>query len=166
MVTLFALFRTLLFVTIFMGFTLVYLPARVLSASGIVRPAAIGGVQILGLVVAVLGTVLLLWCVLDFAVIGKGTPAPFDPPRSLITQGPYRFVRNPMYIGAATLLGGAAIFYQSRPLLMYEFGFLLICHLFVVIYEEPALTRKFGQDYEMYRQHVKRWWPRKSLARN
>lgn len=163
MTALFALFRTLIFVTIFMGFTLVYLPARLLSASGIVRPAAMGGLQILGLLVATLGTVLLLWCVLDFALIGQGTPAPFDPPRRLITQGPYRFVRNPMYIGAATLLGGAAIFYQSRPLLIYECGFLIICHLFVVIYEEPALARKFGQDYEVYRHHVKRWLPGKPI---
>ena len=162
MTTLFALFRTLIFATIFMGFTLVYLPARVLSASGIVRPAAMGSMQILGLVVATLGTMLLLWCVLDFALIGKGTPAPFDPPRRLVMQGPYRFVRNPMYIGTGTLLGGATIFYQSRPLLMYECGFLLICHLFVVIYEEPALTRKFGQEYEVYRHQVRRWLPRMS----
>ena len=160
MTTLFVLFRTLIFATIFMGFTLVYLPARVLSGSGIVRPAAIGGMQILGLIVATLGTGLVLWCVLDFALIGKGTPAPFDPPRRLVMQGPYRFVRNPMYIGAGTLLGGATIFYQSRPLLMYECGFLLICHLFVVIYEEPTLTRNFGQDYEVYCQHVRRWLPR------
>lgn len=159
MTTLFVLFRTLIFATIFMGFTLVYLPARVLSGSGIVRPAAIGGMQILGLIVATLGTALVLWCVLNFALIGKGTPAPFDPPRRLVMQGPYRFVRNPMYIGAGTLLGGATIFYQSRPLLMYECGFLLICHLFVVIYEEPVLTRKFGEDYESYRRHVHRWLP-------
>jgi protein-S-isoprenylcysteine O-methyltransferase Ste14 len=157
MTPLFALFRTLIFATV--GFTLLYLPARVLSASGIVRPAAMGGIQIVGLVVATLGTVLLLWCALDFALIGRGTPAPFDPPRKLVTQGPYRFVRNPMYIGAVTLLSGAALFYQSKPLLIYECGFLILCHLFVVIYEEPALARKFGEDYESYRRHVHRWRP-------
>ena len=100
-----------------------------------------------------------MWCILSFAVIGRGTPAPFDPPRRLVVRGPYRYVRNPMYLGAGLALAGAALFYQSGALLGYASGFLVLMHLFVLLYEEPTLGRTFGQDYETYRQQVRRWWP-------
>ena len=102
---------------------------------------------------------LALACILTFVFVGKGTPAPFDPPRRLVIQGPYRFVRNPMYLGAGFALAGAALFYQSIPLLGYAGLFILITHLFVVLYEEPALQRIFDGDYEAYRRRVGRWWP-------
>ena len=103
---------------------------------------------------------LALWCVLTFALVGRGTPAPFDPPRRLVVRGPYRFVRNPMYIGAAIALAGAALFYRSLPLLGYLALFLLVTHLFVCVYEEPTLRRAFGAEYEAYCRRVRRWWPR------
>ena len=65
------------------------------------------------------GGALALWCILAFALVGKGTPAPFDPPRRLVVAGPYRYVRNPMYIGAGLALTGAAMFYGSLRLLSY-----------------------------------------------
>jgi len=92
--------------------------------------------------------------------VGRGTPAPFDPPRRLVIRGPYRFVRNPMYVGAGLALAGAALFYESLPLLAYGGVFLLACHLFVLSYEEPTLKRTFGPDYEAYCHHVNRWRPR------
>jgi len=95
----------------------------------------------------------------DIAFVGKGTPAPFDPPRRLVVRGPYRFVRNPMYIGAALALAGAALFYGSWPLLGYMGLFLLITHLFVRLYEEPVLRRLFGTEYEEYCRVVRRWRP-------
>jgi protein-S-isoprenylcysteine O-methyltransferase Ste14 len=104
---------------------------------------------------------LALWCIFTFVFVGKGTPAPFDPPRRLVIQGPYRWVRNPMYIGAALALAGAALFYQSLGLLGYAGLFLLITHLFVVTYEEPTLRRTFGKDYETYCGQAGRWWPRR-----
>ncbi len=72
-------------------------------------------------------------------------------------SGPYRFVRNPMYIGAGLALAGATLFYGSLPLLIYTVAFFLVTHLFVVLYEEPTLRRTFGQDYEMYCSKIKRW---------
>ena len=75
-------------------------------------------------------------------------------------QGPYRFVRNPMYIGAGVALASAALFYESLPLLGYTCVFFLITHLFVMFYEEPTLRRTFGQDYESVCHKVGRWWPR------
>ena len=99
-------------------------------------------------------------CVLTFALLGRGTPAPFDPPRRLVIRGPYRFVRNPMYIGAGLALGGAALFYNSVWLLAYVVLFLLAAHIFVVWYEEPTLRRTFGEEYDSYCRRVRRWWPK------
>src|SRR5207249_6482843 len=151
--------RAVTYATLFIGLVLVYVPARLLSWSGIVRPAAIEVPQVAGMVIGAAGAAVALWCILTFASIGRGTPAPFDPPRRLVIQGPYRFVRNPMYIGAGLALAGAALFYGSLPLLGYTGLFFLATHLFVVCYEEPTLRRTFGQEYEAYHRQVRRWWP-------
>ena len=71
------------------------------------------------MIIGGIGAAIALWCIFAFAAIGKGTPAPFDPPRRLVIEGPYRFVRNPMYIGATLGLAGAAIFYGSLSLSIY-----------------------------------------------
>jgi protein-S-isoprenylcysteine O-methyltransferase Ste14 len=114
----------------------------------------------MGIVTGCVGAAAALWCIFTFAFIGKGTPAPFDPPRRLVIQGPYRFVRNPMYIGAGLALAGAALFYQSWTLLLYTGLFFLATHLFVVVYEEPTLRRTFGAEYEAYCNRVGRWRPK------
>jgi protein-S-isoprenylcysteine O-methyltransferase Ste14 len=154
----FVIFRTITYATLFVGFLLIYLPARVLASAGIVRPLAMGAPQVAGIIVGSIGAAVALWCIFTFATIGKGTPAPFDPPRRLVIRGPYRFVRNPMYIGATLALAGATLFYKSAPLLAYGGVFLLACHLFVLAYEEPTLRRTFGPEYEAYSQRVRRWW--------
>ncbi len=156
----FVLVRAVTYATLFIGLVLIYVPARLLSWSGIVRPVAIEVQQVAGMVIGAAGAVVALWCIFTFASVGRGTPAPFDPPRQLVVQGPYRFVRNPMYIGAGLALAGAALFYESLPLLGYTGLFFLATHLLVVWYEEPALQRTFGQDYEAYCGRVRRWWPR------
>ena len=156
----FVLFRTLVYAALFIGFVLVYLPARVLASAGISGPATLGVPQMAGMAIAGVGAAVALWCIFTFALIGKGTPAPFDPPRKLVIRGPYRFVRNPMYIGAGLALGGAALFYESWQLLVFTGTFFLVARLFVLIYEEPVLGRSFGQDYQTYRTRVNRWWPK------
>jgi protein-S-isoprenylcysteine O-methyltransferase Ste14 len=135
----FVAFRAITYATLFIGFLLVYLPARVLSMSGIARPTEIESAQIVGIIVGGVGALVALSCVSTFIWIGEGTPAPFDPPRRLVIRGPYRFVRNPMYIGAGLALAGAALFYKSAPLLVYGCAFLVVSHLFVMFYEEPTL---------------------------
>ena len=77
----------------------------------------------------------------------------------LVLRGPYRFLRNPMYAGAATAMAGAALLCGSLALLVYIAAFLLGFHLFVVFYEEPTLRRRFGADYEGCCSYVRRWWP-------
>jgi protein-S-isoprenylcysteine O-methyltransferase Ste14 len=131
----------------------------VLEWAGVGRPAVLGASQIVALVAGAVGAGLALWCVATFAFVGRGTPAPFDPPRRLVVAGPYRRVRNPMYIGAAIALGAAALYYQSLALLAFTAGFLVATHLFVVVYEEPTLRRSFGAEYNDYCREVRRWWP-------
>jgi protein-S-isoprenylcysteine O-methyltransferase Ste14 len=158
----FILVRAIVYAALFIGFVLVYLPARFLSWSGIVAPATTGPAQVAGIMLVTIGTAIALWCVFTFVFIGKGTPAPFDPPRKLVIRGPYRFVRNPMYIGAGMTLAGAALYYQSLSILFYTGLFFLVTHLFVVLYEEPTLRRTFGDEYEAYCRRTTRWWPTRS----
>jgi protein-S-isoprenylcysteine O-methyltransferase Ste14 len=155
----FVLVRAVTYAALFIGLVLIYVPARLISWSGIDRPAAIEVPQLAGMVLGAAGAAVALWCIFTFVSIGRGTPAPFDPPRRLVIQGPYRFVRNPMYIGAGLALAGAALFYESLPLLGYTGLFFLATHIFVVWYEEPTLRRTFGQEYEAYCREVRRWWP-------
>ncbi len=138
-----------------------FLPARVLLWSGIVAPVSIGAAQVAGIVIAASGAVLALSCIVTFIVIGRGTPAPFDPPRRLVVVGPYRLVRNPMYIGAGLALAGAALFYESWALLGYCAAFAFTTHLFAVLYEEPTLRATFGAPYLRYCERVQRWWPKR-----
>ena len=155
----FAVFRTLVYASLFIGLFLVFIPGRILARVGITPVTTLGTPELIGLTLVVLGITLAILCVLTFAVIGKGTPAPFDPPRRLVMAGPYRFVRNPMYIGAGLALFGAAIFYRSLALALYAAVFVIITHLFVMLYEEPHLRRVFGQPYDDYLKTVHRWIP-------
>lgn len=152
-------FRTMVYASAFVAFVLIYLPARFLAWSGMVRPANFEFAQIAGLTVGTIGAAIALWCIATFTTIGKGTPAPFDPPRRLVVRGPYRWVRNPMYIGGGTALAGAAAFYRSLALLLYTAIFFAACELFVLLYEEPHLRRAFGPEYEGYCRSVHRWLP-------
>jgi protein-S-isoprenylcysteine O-methyltransferase Ste14 len=161
----FVLVRALTYATLFIGFVLVFLPARVPRAAGVVMPSTTGASQVLGLVLVITGAVLAVSCVLAFALLGRGTPAPFDPPRRLVVRGPYRFVRNPMYIGAALAVTGAAMFYRSSALATFALGFVLVMHVFVIAYEEPTLRRTFGVEYERYLDAVGRWWPTREHPR-
>jgi protein-S-isoprenylcysteine O-methyltransferase Ste14 len=155
-----ALVRALVYATVFVGLLLVILPQQILTVSGIVRPAVVGPWQVAGLAILVLGGAVALWCILTFALVGQGTPAPFDPPRKLVVAGPYRWVRNPMYVGAGGVLVGTALYYESAALVAFAAGFLLAAHLFVVFYEEPTLERTFGAQYADYRNAVQRWLPK------
>ena len=156
----FVLVRAATYATLFIGFLLIFLPNRILSGAGITRPPAVGPLQVAGFILGISGAAIAVACILTFVFVGKGTPAPFDPPRRLVVGGPYRVVRNPMYLGATLALCGAALFYQSGPLFGYAVLFLLVTHTFVVVYEEPALRRTFDGDYEAYCRRVGRWWPK------
>lgn len=105
------------------------------------------------------GAALALSCVALFVGVGRGTPAPFDAPRRFVAVGPYRIVRNPMYVGGFTLLLGWALYRNSISLLLFSCAFVLLFHLFVIGYEEPTLRNTFGAEYERYLASVPRWIP-------
>ena len=103
------------------------------------------------------GVFVLLWCVRDFYVAGKGTLAPWDPPRRLVRVGLYRFSRNPMYIGVLLVLIGWTLAFRSRSLLIYTGVVAVLFHLRVLSYEEPWLARTFPNDWPLYQARVPRW---------
>ena len=113
-----------------------------------------------GLLPMAAGAAVLLRSIWDFAVIGRGTPAPIDPPKALVVQGFYRYVRNPMYCAVMLLLVGETILFQSSALGRYTIGTFITIHLFVIFYEEPNLRKRFGFSYEAYCRSVRRWVPR------
>lgn len=115
----------------------------------------------LGFLLACMGALLAGTCIATFVTKGRGTPAPFDPPREFVASGPYRYVRNPMYVGAAAVILGTGLALSSPSIVMLAVAFLLTMHLFVVIHEEQALAARFGDSYERYRSSVHRWLIRK-----
>ena len=154
------LIRATTYATLFISVVLVYLPAQTLSWTGVPGPERLGLPQVAGIIATSGGAAIAVWCILTFAIVGRGTPAPFDPPRRLVVRGPYQYVRNPMYLGASLALAGAALYYRTAALLAYVSVFLLLMHVVVVSYEEPTLRRAFGEDYDAYSRQVRRWWPR------
>lgn len=118
-----------------------------------------GPLQWLGFWLIVNGLGLAGWCVQIFNVQGRGTPLPLDPPTRFVATGPYRFVRNPMAIGMFLLLAGQAALYRSRAVLLCLLAVSVLMHLFVVLVEEPQLSRRFGPAYDAYRRQVPRWLP-------
>ena len=113
-----------------------------------------------GVLVMLLGVILLLWCVRDFYASGKGTLAPWDPPKNLVVVGLYRHVRNPMYISVLTLVAGWSIFFTSSILALYTVILAIGFHIRVLVNEEPWLNSRFGNEWICYSANVSRWIPR------
>jgi protein-S-isoprenylcysteine O-methyltransferase Ste14 len=153
--------KTLLFTAILPGAATVYIPYWLLSSPPARASLPIGNFRYIGSIPILLGAVIYLWCAWDFTFTGRGTPGPLDPPKELVVKGLYRYTRNPMYAGVLTLLFGEAVFFASRQLFIYAGVVFLIFHLFVVLYEEPALRRKFGDSYQQYCRAVPRWFPKR-----
>lgn len=155
------LVKLLVFTVLIPGTFGVYLP---LSLAGNRPPDFdLGALRYLGCVPTVVGALFYFRCALDFAFKGRGTPAPIDAPKFLVTSNLYCMVRNPMYIGVVMVVVGEGLFLQSFSILRYAGIVWLGFHLFVVLYEEPTLRSKFGADYEEYCRQVPRWIPRKPV---
>ena len=123
----------------------------------ITAPAQRTLVQPWGLVPVALGLLVLALTVREFYVAGRGTLAPWSPPRTLVTSGLYRHSRNPMYVGVLLILSGWAIGLGSWPLAVYAAGVAVAVHVRVLVHEEPFLARTHGQAWVAYRARVGRW---------
>ena len=113
-----------------------------------------------GAILLLIGLAGLIDCFARFAVQGHGTPAPVAPTDRLVVTGLYRYVRNPMYLAVVSIIVGQGLALGSVLLLAYAAAVWLLCHLFVLIYEEPTLRRQFGESYRVYESRVRRWSPR------
>jgi protein-S-isoprenylcysteine O-methyltransferase Ste14 len=113
--------------------------------------------QLVGVPLFAAGAALLLWCVREFYVAGKGTLAPWDPPRHLVISGPYRVSRNPMYVAVTLILIGWAAAFQTRALWYYALVVVAAFHARVVLAEEPWAARTFRDEWQRYRDRVPRW---------
>jgi protein-S-isoprenylcysteine O-methyltransferase Ste14 len=115
------------------------------------------GFSLVALIPLLLGLLLLLACVREFFVSGKGTLAPWSPPLHLVTSGPYRWSRNPMYVAMSALLLGWAWAFRSLPLTWYALFMITAFHIRILLGEEPRLARQFGKEWISYRARVRRW---------
>ena len=148
--------RNLLFTAIVPGLGGVWVPWWILTRHGhVATPAAWEALPVI-----VAGTALYAWCAWSFAAVGRGTPGPWDAPSRVVAVGPYRWVRNPIYIAALLVVLGEAWMFRSPWLLAYAGAMAAFFHVFVTGYEERALRRRFGCAYLEYRHLVRRWVPR------
>ncbi len=151
--------RSLFFTIVIPGTVVVLIPYLIVSREGARLPDPWTPVQAVSLVVMGVGATILVRCIWDFAARGRGTLAPIDPPKQLVVQGLFRYVRNPMYLGVLIVLLGETAFFESIALLRYTGIWFAVVHLVVVLYEEPSLRRRFGEAYERYCRSVYRWLP-------
>ncbi|MHB9108658.1 MAG: methyltransferase family protein [Armatimonadota bacterium] len=106
------------------------------------------------------GLGLMVWTVRLFATVGKGTPAPWEPPKRLVVRGPYRYARNPMISGGQLILIAETLLFRSVPLAILSAFFFLVNALYFPLVEEKGLEARFGRAYRTYKAHVPRWIPR------
>jgi protein-S-isoprenylcysteine O-methyltransferase Ste14 len=146
------------------GLVAVVVPAWIASENrvALTAPSDLTGtaLQGFGTVLVALGLVLFAASLYYFWSRGRGTLAPWDPPRRFVVDGPYRFVRNPMISGVIFILLGEALVLRSRPHAAWAGLFILINALYIPLLEEPILAERFGDSYRQYKREVRRFLPR------
>jgi len=151
-------FRNLFFTVIHPGLVAGLIPYWILGTK--LQGITIGSLlwyQDLAAFVFFAGLAILLSCIANFAIKGRGTLSPVDPTKNLVVGGLYKYSRNPMYVGVMMMLIGEAIFFRSTVLWFYLVIVFMIFHLFILLHEEPRLEQDFDSEYKEYRQKVRRW---------
>ena len=147
--------RNILFTLVVPGTVAVIVPLLIVRGSEpTLEPVTWPGALLIAMGLALYG-----WCLWNFATEGRGTPGPWDPTEKVVATGPYRWVRNPMYIAVLAVILGEAWLFKSAALVVYALVVGAVVHTFVVLYEEPTLTEQFGESYVAYRRAVRRWLP-------
>lgn len=114
-----------------------------------------------GVALVATGVIVLMRAFVRFVVEGLGTAAPIAPTQRLVVDGPYRYVRNPMYLAVVPAIIGQALALGQPALLLYAAAVGGATGAFAHGYEEPTLRRQFGAQYEAYRRAVPAWRPRR-----
>lgn len=118
-------------------------------------------VRVIGVTMIAMGGIVVAWAFAQFAAEGSGVPIPGEPNSQRLTVGgPYRYVRNPLYVASVMAISGQALLLSRPVLLSYAAAFAAITVFLVHWIEDPALGRRFGQQFEDYRSQVPAWWPR------
>ena len=154
--------RNLVVNLLYYGLTLFALPGVFLKVEhflGIDRPTS-DVLRLCAFLLGVSGAALQVWCIVLLQNFGKGTPSPVFPTQTLVVDGPYRCVRNPLNLGELMVFGALAAWFGSVALLFYMLLAFVAFHLFVVLWEEPANRRRFGENYRQYEAATSRWLPR------
>ncbi len=154
--------ETLVFTILIPGSFVIVLPIFIGLAS---RSQPFAGYSAAGPFLILAGAMIYIWAATAFVREGEGTPSPTAPPLKFVALGPYRYVRNPIYVGELIVIIGIAAIYGSALVLFYASGLFAILFLFIVGYEEPDLMRRFGSAYEDYVREVGRWLPLRYLLR-
>jgi protein-S-isoprenylcysteine O-methyltransferase Ste14 len=160
--SLFAGLRSVIYATGFVALW-AWLALATRELDGVFPALLPGWCRALGWVLLAPGAFLVVVSVVRFVVRGEGTPLPLDAPRRVVADGPYRWVRNPMYVGGFTVLAAFALLLRSPAMLTLAGAWWLGFHALVVGHEEPVLRRRFGVAYDEYRRRVPRWIPRRPL---
>jgi len=113
---------------------------------------------IVGLCLFIVGLIILLVCIAQFARDGKGTLSPLDPTKNLVATGLYKYSRNPMYVGVTSMLAGECIMTGSETLIVYTIAVFIVFNLFILLHEEPRMKKDFGDSYVAYTKRVRRWF--------
>ena len=150
-------FKSLLYLIIEAGLFALYIPLALLRSGPRIET---GVVSLLAVPLWLIGSLIILWCFWDFTFKGRGTPVPLDPPKELVVTGFYRYVRNPIYVGVLAIFLGHFLWFGYWALLIYMVLAFIGVHVFIVLYEEPTLRKKFGASYEEYLKRVPRWMPK------
>jgi protein-S-isoprenylcysteine O-methyltransferase Ste14 len=154
------LLKNLLYIVIAPGVIAGWLPLRVFERRA-QWPGSFDALHFAGAAIALLGVAVFLQATWVFAVRGHGTPSFFDPPKKLTRRGPYKWVRNPLYLAFFAMVAGEGLFFRSWHIGVYLVFLVCALHLLVVLHEESALRFRFGAIYEDYKRDVPRWLPRK-----
>jgi protein-S-isoprenylcysteine O-methyltransferase Ste14 len=161
------IWRHLRAIVLLPGMVLVVIPSTILWLNGADTiglwrsiPSSRVVLTIVGIACISLGLTLMVGTIRLFARVGKGTLAPWEPPKRLVVQGVYRYVRNPMICGVLFVLLGVSMTTACVPLIHWFLIFAIINAIYIPLLEEPWLVRRFGDDYLTYKQNVPRWIPR------
>jgi protein-S-isoprenylcysteine O-methyltransferase Ste14 len=154
------LIETVVATIIVPGAAAILIPYLLLALTGGTRPPETGILEALAVIGTLLGSGMIIWVSYAFVRFGKGTPVPLDPPERFVARGLFRYVRNPMYVGAQLIILSEAVFFRSLWLLLYAFGLWLALHTFLIVFEEPQLKERFGESYLAYFHSIPRWLPR------
>lgn len=147
------------------GTVLVLIPGAILwlvvAAEGAILPAGPAELRFwMGVFLGVFGLVMAIKTTRLFVRFGEGTPAPWAPPKKLVVQGPYRRTRNPMITGVSYLIGAEALLIGSWHLIVWMVVFFVANCFYICLVEEPALEKRFGEEYRLYKANVPRWMNR------